>query len=125
MRFPREDAAATLRIVWYGAIAIGVAVLIAFIGWRLYPTQLAYVREAVQNSHQYVDAKKSMLLKLAEEYDAAEADIAKYRAADPVKFKDVIKGLEAQQEILSARIRSEAKMIALHEVPDSVRKHLR
>jgi len=125
MRFPREDAAVTLRIIWYGAIAIGVAVLIAFIGWRLYPTQLAYEREAAQSSHQYVDAKKTMLLKLAEEYDAAETDIARYRAADPVKFKDVIKGLETQQESLSTRIRAEAKMIPHHEVPESVRKHLR
>jgi hypothetical protein len=121
----KDDAVATMRIVWYGALALVFAVAITFVGWKLWPTQMAVERDAMQQSHQYTDAKRSMLLKMAEEYEQGETDIAKYRASDAVKFKDVIKGMETQQEALLARIRNEAKMIPASQVPDSVRKYLR
>lgn len=121
----KDDAITTVRIVWYSALAIAIGIAITLVGWKMWPARMAVEREVMQESFQYNDAKRSLLLKMAEEYEAAETDIAKYRASDPVKFKDVIKGMESQQEAMLARMRSEAKMIPAHQVPDSVRKYLR
>lgn len=119
----KEDVVA--RFVWYGALAIGFVVVLTIVGWKMWPTQMAVERDVMQQSHQYTDAKRSMLLKLAEEYEATETDIAKYRANDPVKFKDVVTGMESQQQALLDRIRNEAKMLPPNQVPDSIRKYLR
>lgn len=122
----KDDAVATTRFLWYGSLFVAFVMLVSFLGWKYYyPVQLDNERNAIQHSHQYTDAKRSMLLKLAEDYEVSDADIAKYRASDPERFKDVVKGMETQQEVLLARIRSEAKMIPADQVPDSVRKYLR
>ncbi len=120
----RDDAIATMRIFWYGVLAVLFVLGVIVIGWKMWPTQMAVERDVMQQSHQYTDAKKLMLLKMVEEYETGEADIARYRASDPVKFKDVIKGMEAQQESILVRMRAEAKMIPLSQVPDSVHKYV-
>ena len=121
----RDDAVATVRTVWYSALAIAILVGATFVGWQLWPTQMRVEREVMKNSHQYNEAKRSMLLRLAEDYEQGETDIAKYRAAKDPKFVDVIKGLENQQEATLKRIREEAKLLSANEVPESVRKYLR
>jgi hypothetical protein len=122
----KNDAVASSRLIWYSVLGLALVLGASFLFWRFYyPTQLGLERDAIQQSHQYVDAKKSLLLKLAEDYEASETDIAKYNANDPVKYKDVVKGMETQQAVLLARIRSEAKMIPAEQVPESLRKYLR
>lgn len=120
----KTDAVATVRIVWYSVLALALLVGATVVGWQLWPTQMRVEREVMKNSHQYNEAKRSLLLRLVEDYEQGETEIAKYRAANKPEFKDVIKGLENQQEATLKRIREEAKLVNPNEVPDSVRKYL-
>ncbi len=118
-----EDVKNSARFVWYSLLAavIFAAIFIAglFLYWDLLPYSTNKEREVYTASHQYVESKKQELLLLAGEYQKTSTDIARYKAADPVKYKDVISGLENQKEVIFAKLSQEANMIPM-KVPSVV-----
>lgn len=123
-----ENLKVSAGIIWYSLLlfALAVAVLIGgvYVSGKLLPYQMDVERDAVTHSRQYVEAKRSLLLKLADDYESTSADLAKYMAADPAKYKEVIAGLENQQSCLLERIQTEAKLIPVEAVPSSILKYL-
>ena len=120
----RDDVIATTRIIWYGALFVAMATAVAILGWFLYPTQMKFEREAMKNSYQRVEADRNHLLTLAKDYDDAATDLAKYEAADPVKYAGVITGLENQQRATLAKMREIASLMPENEIPQSVQRYL-
>lgn len=125
----KQEASHSVVLVWYGLLvaAIIAVVVVAYtaLGGTILPWQMAIEREAVKNSHQYIEAKRGVLIKLADEYEAATTDIERYKAGDPKKFGEVVAGLQNQRVTILAKIREESKLIPESEVPDIVKKHLR
>lgn len=96
---------------------------VSWIGYEFYPDILGMKRKAVVNSHQYIEASRSKLSKLASEYRAAEVDIQTYKAADG-DYDKIVEGLVAQKTALKDQIKTEAIKIPEEELPQQVIKIL-
>lgn len=120
----REDVIATTRVIWYSALGIlVVGAAVALVAYAA-PWRLEREREAQEQSRQFVTTKRDLLLLLAAEYETCKTDIARYEATDPVKFKQVVAGLETQADAVLTRLRAEAKSVPAGDVPAAVRKYL-
>ena len=118
----KEDAEFSVRFVWYAFLGFVVFAAIGFGVYALEPTWLGLERQNFVNSHQYIEGKRTLLLKLASEYDENSTEIARYQAKDSEKYKEVIQGLNNQQESLYSRIKEESQLLPDKEVPDEVKK---
>lgn len=114
----------TISILWFSAVAFAICAGIGFGIYYLQPAWLGLERQAFVASHQYIEGKRAMLLKLASEYDDNAVEAERLRAADPVKYKDTLRGMRNQQDSLLARIRGEASLLRYNEVPEPVRRLL-
>lgn len=96
---------------------------VSWVGYEFYPDILRLKREAVVNSHQYIEASRSKLSKLASEYRSAEKEIAAYKVADG-DYEKVIEGIDAQKGALKEQMGVEADKIPEEEIPLQVIKIL-
>ena len=83
------------------------------------PVWLGYEHDAMKASHQYVEAKESMLLLWIDQYNKLETDIAKYEGNEAV-----VSGLTGQQKSLLARIRTEAERVDPDDLAPYIREFL-
>ena len=119
----REDKEVSKRFVWYSLLGFAVVIGMITTVYFLQPTWLGLERKAYKASHQYIEAKQSLLMKLASEHDKLEAEIRKYEASS-VDTSRIVDGLKGQQKGLVERIREEAQRIPQKEIPPSVRRFL-
>jgi hypothetical protein len=96
---------------------------VSYLAYEFYPDILHMKRTAVVNSHQYIEASRSRLSKLASEYRAADTDIKRYQVAEG-DYKELIDGFIAQKIAIKEQIRVEAVKIAADEIPSEVIKIL-
>ena len=104
-------------------VLTGAFLGISWVGYEFYPDILRLKREAVVNSHQYIESSRSKLSKLGSEYRTAAVDIETYKAADG-NYDKIIEGLLAQKMALKDQIEVEAGKIPKHEIPPQVMKIL-
>jgi len=118
--FLDEDRPVTLLV----KIVLTIVFLgVSWIGYEFYPDILRLKREAVVNSHQYIEASRSKLSKLASEYRSAETEIEAYKAASG-DYGKVIEGIVAQKNALKEQMELEANKISGDEIPLQVIKIL-
>ena len=92
---------------------------VSWLGYQFYPDILGMKREAVVNSHQYIEASRSKLSKLATEYRSASVDIATYKSAEG-DFEELIGQLTAQKIAIKDQIKTEVTKIPENEIPSEV-----
>lgn len=104
------------------AVLFGVFIIVpTTLVLAMQPAWMGFQRGVMKQSHQYVEAKESMLLQWVAQYDALEVDALKYEANGHEKLSD---GIRLQQESLLARIKTEAQRIPADAVPTSVKDFL-
>jgi len=106
------------------SLAVKIVLTIAFlvvsyVGYELLPGILLLKREAVVNSHQYIESSRSKLSKIASEYRAAEVEIEKFKVADK-DYSKIIDGLIAQKGVLKEEMKLEASKLPENEIPNQV-----
>ncbi len=107
-----------------GMLLLKIFLMITFLGvswlsYEFYPDILGLKREAVVNSHQYIEASRSKLSKLATEYRSASVDIATYKSAEG-DFEELIEQLTAQKIAIKDQIKTEVTKIPENEIPSEV-----
>ena len=104
------------------AFLLGILVIVpTTMVLAIQPAWMGFQRDTMKQSHQYVEAKESMLLQWVAEYDRLELEALKYEDADKTQIVD---GLRLQQESLLARIKTEAQRIPADALPPSVKDFL-
>ena len=106
------------------SLAVKIVLTIAFlvvsyVGYELLPGILLLKREAVVNSHQYIESSRSKLSKIASEYRDAEVEIEKFKVADK-DYSKIIDGLIAQKGVLKEEMKLEASKLPENEIPNQV-----
>ena len=81
------------------------------------PAWMAFDREVQQNSHQYIDAKESMLTQWIAEHDRLGTEALKYDDADK---PELARSVRLQQASLLIRIQTEAQRIPVGATPPNV-----
>lgn len=99
-----------------GLITIALITLGALVNWVIYPAWLEYQNRAIENSRGNVTTLQDQIHADIENYRALETDIALYTATDPVKYADVIRGLQNQQitDVCDARAAREKLRVDLY-----------
>lgn len=116
----RKFAGNTMKWVLFGLLLVFV---VGTVTMMMKPTWLGLEREAVQESHQYVEGKRDALLSWSAEYEKLGVQIAKY-SKNP-ENGDVVEGLKRQRRALLAKISKDAQLMPKGEVPESVTKLLK
>jgi hypothetical protein len=112
----------TMKWAFLAAIALAILLIIpTTLVLAVQPAWMGFQRETMKQSHQYVEAKESMLLQWVDEYNSLEVEALKYEANDKTKLAE---GLRLQQESLLARIKTEAQRIPADALPPSVKDFL-
>jgi len=112
----------TLKWVLITAVALAILVILpTTLVLAVQPAWMGFQRETMKQSHQYVEAKESMLLQWVTEYETLEVERLKYEDADKT---DIANGLRLQQETLLARIKTEAQRVPEDALPEAVKDFL-
>jgi len=112
----------TLRWALIGGVALAVFLIVpTTLILAVQPAWMGFQRETMKQSHQYVDAKESMLLQWVAEYNELEVERLKYKDADK---HELAQGLELQQASILARIKTEAQRVPEDALPPTVREFL-
>lgn len=103
-----------------GAMGLGVVVFVTLIllarpGWMFLE------RAAYKNSHQYIEAKESMLLTWVMEYRRLDAERLQYEARGEL---ELARAIDLQQEALKDKIRVEAGRVPPGGLPREVQLFL-
>jgi hypothetical protein len=122
----RDEWSVTWRLFWYAAVFAAIVLAVITLVYFLQPQWLGLERRAVTHSHQYIEGRRANIIKLCQEYDENESDIAKYEAGNKTnQYDKVLQGLNTQQDSLKSRIKQECKTLPKSEVPQEARKFLR
>lgn len=123
----RDHATVTSTLIWYALVVVLIGGALTAAGYMALPYLLGWKRAAYKASHQYIEARQSVLSKLAADVAEIDAQIEQYQAADSGKpegrYQSVIRGLENQRKALIARMRREADRLAPEEIPYEARKY--
>lgn len=113
-------------MAWTAGIAILLAVLIGFRFGNLFlkPFELSLERKAYKSSRQYVEAKQTEMISLAEKIEGIESEIAKYKSANDADYSDVIRSLENQRDALISRLNRDANQVPAESVPRSAVRYI-
>lgn len=108
----------TLKWGFILAVVTGLFIIVpTTMALGLQPAWMGFQRETMKQSHQYVEAKASMLLQWTAKYNELETEALKYEASG---HTEIAEGLRRQQESLLARIRTEAARVPEGALPADV-----
>jgi hypothetical protein len=116
--FDQEDFSLIIKIV------LGVlSIVVGYCGYLFLPDIMNKEREIVKNSHQYVEASQSRLMKFADEYNDTKIKIKLYESSEG-DYADLITDYKNQKSILLESIKMEVVKIPEDAIPESVFKIL-